>query len=286
MLRSAEVAEARRQLAKLVDLDDHYAMMLQAAIDAEEGRDEKAMELAEKVVNMPKDVSLQHAGFEYAQGRSWGLIASLKKKKNDTSGSNQALEKATLESDDPGAYLELALFHRQYGSPGYLFLLSKAAASGNSDAASALGAYYVSQAVNLQQSSGRYSDIISRIRLLFPGQKYSIEELYRLGEEWLTVAVDCAEPGHQFTNRSQVNLALLLRKKGEYEKGSELLGKAVQSGDFGRCVGPWVRERWNGEEDYLALSEGISKLWNEKIQTHPSNNESVRARLQHGDKHP
>jgi len=39
-------------------------MMLQAAIDAEEGRDEKAMELAEKVVNLPKDVSLQHAGLE------------------------------------------------------------------------------------------------------------------------------------------------------------------------------------------------------------------------------
>lgn len=269
MLRSPKVAEARRQLAKLVDLDDHYAMMLQAAIDAEEGRDEKAMELAEKVVNLPKDVSLQHAGLEYAQGRSWGLIASLKGKKNDTSGAYHALEKAALESDDAGAYLQLALFHRQHGSPGYLFLLQKAAASANSDAASTMGGYYVSQAINLQQSSGRYSNIVSRIRLLFPGQKYSIEELYRLGEEWLTVAVDCAEPGHQFTNWSQVNLALLLRKRGEYETGSELLGKAMQSGHFGRCVGPWVRERWNGEEDYLALSDGISKVWNEKNTNAP-----------------
>lgn len=263
------MAEARIQLARLVELDDHYAMMLQATIDKEEGRDEKAMALAEKVVNMEKDAYRDNPGLEYVKGRSWGIIAQLKSKKKDTDGAKQALEKAVLETDNPEAYLELALYHRQYGSPAYLFHLQKAAASGNQHAASALGSYYLSQAWHRQHSNRQPHTIVSRTKLLFSTQKYSLEELYRLGEEWLTVAVDCPDHGHHFTSVSQVNLALLLRRRGEYERGRELLGKAMQSGDFGRCVGPWARERWNGEEDDFAMSRGISKVWNEELKRSP-----------------
>ena len=242
-------------------------MMLQAETDLREGRDEKAMELSEKVVNMERDNYTDLQGLESARGRSLAIIAAVKRKNKDSEGAKQALEKAALENDEPGAYLELALFHRYPSDPDYLPYLLKAAASDNSDAASILGGYYITQAWNLQLIKRQYDIFVSRAKVPYSGLKYSLAELYRLSEEWLSVAVD--RPGPVYGNRSQVQLALLLRKRGEYEKGSALVGKAIESGDFGRCVGPWVIEHWTSEKDDVAMSQGIWEVWNESLRKLP-----------------
>ena len=249
-------------------MEDPTAMVLQAAVEAREGRDQKALEVCEKVINMEVENYAEMPGFDHARARAFDMFAMLKRKNRDTEGSKQALEKAVLEHDEPTAYLQLALYHRQYDSPEYLEFLMKAAASGSLDAASALGRYYIYHAWELQRIA------VSQGSQHYSGPKYSIEELYRLSEEWLTVAVD--EPGHGdlFTSRSQVDLALLLRKKGEYEKGSELLDKAMLSGDYGRLVGPWVREHWKGTEDWGIMMTGAWKAWDENKES-LSNNRSM-----------
>lgn len=268
-LQSPKLAGARLHLAKLVELEDPTAMMLQAAVDAREGRDEKAMKLSEKVINMETDKYAEMLGFNYARARSFDHIAMLKRKNKDFEGSKQALERAVLEHGEPAAYLDLALYHLPYGSPEYVHFLMKAAASGTVDAASAVGEYYLSKAWEVEQTRGASHDTGSRSRLPYSGPEYSLKELFRLSEEWLTVAVDDPGHGYTFTSRSQVNLALLLRKRGEHEKGRELIGKAMQSGDVGRCVGPWVLERWEGKEDWNTMVTGVRKTWEANKDTLP-----------------
>ncbi|MCJ1244492.1 hypothetical protein MMC30_001690 [Trapelia coarctata] len=268
-LQSLKLAGARMHLAKLVELEDPTAMMLQAATYAREGQDEKAMKLCEKVIKMEPDRYAEMLGFDYARARCFDTLALLKRKNKDSEGSKQALERAVLEHDECVAYLELAMYHKPYGSPEYLQFLMKAAASGALDAASALGGYYLAQAWEVQQKGGEDDTTVSRSRLPYSGPKYSLKELYRLSEEWLAVAVD--DPGHDhlFTSRSQVDLAILLRKRGEYEKGSVLLGKGMQSGDYGRCVGPWVMERWRGKDDWSTMMTGVWKIWDDNKDTLP-----------------
>lgn len=202
-------------------------MCLQGLIYEGEGKESRALEMFERSLITLDDPASEIEDTDFTYGDAWRGIYRMKFK-SDQEGAKAAIEKAALEHDDPEAYYLLAKHFVPKNSQKYELYMLKAAASGEAEAADALGLFYFKQSQGGGTNEGKplSPDIASKKRIL--------------AREWFNVGAEHNNPS------SQVHLAILLRETGKSDLGLDWLRKASLSREWAQAVA-WLMREWESE---------------------------------------
>ncbi|MCJ1283918.1 hypothetical protein MMC26_003249 [Xylographa opegraphella] len=254
--RHPDIAGARTHLLRLVEAGNPAAMVLQAELLAAQGRPRQALQLCEAAMLRDSGTYTGAEAVGATMSKGWSTLAKLRKRTGDTDGARVALEQGAREHHDPWAYYYLATAYRAPAHPDHERFLLRAAAAGISDAAHKLGRYYL----GLGSRSG--GGAAGRLR---PGPRAgpfaSLRERRLLASEWFALGAEDAQS--RGADESQVLLALLLRGRGERDRGREVLLRARASAVYGPQAVPWLVERWYGPRDFLTgafLARGLESV--------------------------
>ena len=252
-MRHPDIVAPRAHLARLAAARNPAAMVLQAELLAAQGQAEKALQLAEAAVRQDGDAYTGAEAVGEATQRAWSTLAKLRRQRGDVKGARLALEQGALEHDDPWAYYYLANSYRAPAHPDYVAFMLKAAVSGIPDAAHKLGRYYLGLAQPARavpKGNGPRATGRGGLAASF-AVRHSEREKRVLALEWFAVSVEY--PRFRNVDESRVFLALLLRGRGELEKGRKVLQGARASAVYGPNAVGWFAARWGGERDFLAV---------------------------------
>lgn len=198
-------------------------------------------------------------GFDVTLGEVWTGIFRLKIREGKE-GAHAAIKRAALEYDEPSAYYLLAKEYTPQSSSEYEKYMLKAAASGKTRAADALGVYYFKQFQGNQSFSSKkclnksiqelaeVSEDFGNVSQVLPGALNKDSKGPELAKEWFNVGAKAKIPS------SQVHLAVILRHEGKLREGLDWLERATGSKSWANTIS-WLKEIWESESiDFMQIN--------------------------------
>lgn len=255
---------SQQHLDRMVSEKHPIATFLMGRIYEEQGNTSKALKMFEKSISASSQKIIEIEAVKFNISDAWRGISRIKLK-GDKQGAESALRTSALEYDDPKSYYLLAEIFTPKSSQDFEAYMLKAAASGESKAADALGVHYFKQSQGctslslaksptkeVKSSGGGFVSDIQVTQELNRVPPDIVSSKRNLAEEWFKIgAVYNIES-------SQVHLAILLREAKKLGEGMGWLEKASSSITWGKTVS-WLKEMW-GTKDIDFMLIDVEKL--------------------------
>ncbi|ORY15195.1 hypothetical protein BCR34DRAFT_662256 [Clohesyomyces aquaticus] len=227
-----DIQRCRRALDKLIAEGDPEAMTVQGFFYEQEGKMQLARDLYEKALPLadrkydPKAPPRAPAVDVIGPWNALGYLLLADSSPESQKGAREAFEVGALEADDPLSYYHLASFYPTSSTEWWKYM-SKAAASGHTDAIWQLGNYYLDN-VNTIIPNTEMGRSLKWLLTSKPGsaKKYAME--------WFEVG---AGFGHK---PSMMKVAEQAEADGDFQRAGDLLYEISQNPPFGE-VEEWPR---------------------------------------------
>lgn len=253
-----------QHLKQMVHAKNYAGLYVQGQIYEAENKDSLALEIYMESLSSAAEGYPGAEAFDITLGEVWLKIYGLKSKKKDNEGAQMAITRAALEYDEPYAYYVLARDYIPQTSNEYENYMLKAAASGETSAADALGNRYLEQSQGIQSYSSKESldDLVKKLAAgeardaKYPStasqrpRSASTKSRYglKLAKEWFNLGAEANIAS------SQVHLAIILRYEGKSGEGFDWLGKARAKKGWPNTI-TWLEKQWKSDSiDFLQIN--------------------------------
>lgn len=260
-----------QHLNQMVHAKNYAGLYMQGQIYERERQDSLALKMYMECLSSAAEGYPGAEAFDILLGEVWLGIYRLKSKKKDSEGAHMAIMRAALEYDEPYAYYVLARDYIPQTSNEYESYMLKAAASGETSAADALGNRYLEQSQGIQSYSTK-EGLDNLVKKLAAGEareakdpstasqrqpSSSIKSRYglKLAKEWLSLGAEADIAS------SQVHLAVILRYEGKSGEGFDWLRKARAKKGWPNTI-TWLEKQWKFDNiDFLQINiENLRQL--------------------------